>query len=129
MYNQILPNLFLGDLQDALDFDKAYPNGMIIVVLEQRPPNEPFRSIHYPILSSSSHVHSKQLDRLNKIIDSIISSNIPLLVHCAAGIERSPLVIVYYLVKTKGLTLEDAYTFVKKIRPQISDRSNWLKID
>lgn len=129
MYNEIIPNLFLGDLQDAKDFDLLKPDGMIICVLEGRPGNEPFRAIHYPILTSSGHVHSRQLDRLCYVIDAILTKHIPLLVHCAAGIERSPLTVAYYLQGNMMITLDHAYDIIKEKRPQIADRSAWLKVD
>ena len=130
MYNLILPNLYLGDLQDAIDFDKAVPKGRIVVVLEQRPGNEPHKSFHLPLLTSTSHrIHSTQLDQLACFIHSIVNQKIDLLIHCAAGIERSPLGTVWYLHKFHNMTLDEAYAHVKKLRPQIQDRQVWLSID
>ncbi len=128
-YQEIIPNLFLGDQQDAIDFDSQHPDGQIIVVLEQRPVNEPFKSIHVPILTSSGHVHSKQLNRLANIIDLILAEGEQLMVHCGAGIERSPLTIMWYLHRKLGSSYEEAYNMIKTKRPQIADRSTWLVID
>ena len=128
MYNEILPNLFLGDLQDAIDFAKT-KDGHIIVVLESRPASEPFQSIHVPVITSSGSVHSSQLNKVGCIIHALLSQGKPLLVHCAAGIERSPLTTVWYLHKWHGMSLDEAYSYVKKRRPQVQDRQQWLKID
>jgi len=128
-YNKILENLYLGDIPDAINFDKEIPKGRIIVVLESRPPNEPFKAFHVPILSSSGHVHSLQLDQIACTIDSILQQKIDLLIHCAAGIERSPLMTAWYLHKFRNMTMNEAYTLIKEKRPQIADRQSWLIID
>lgn len=129
MYNQILSNLYLGDLQDSLQFAKDYPDGHIIVVLEDRPQSEPMQSIHVPVLTSSGHVHNTQLNKVACIIDALLGQNKPLLVHCAAGIERSPLTVAWYLHKYHKFSMDGAYEVIKRKRPQIADRQIWLVID
>lgn len=129
-YNEILPNLFLGDMEDAIRFPEDHKDGHLICVLEHRPPHEPMQSIHVPVLTSSGHVHSTQLDKVACIIDAIRKDGKPLLVHCAAGIERSPLTVAWYL-KWAGFAkdMHEAYLYVKHRRPQVADRQVWLVID
>ncbi len=54
----------------------------------------------------------------------------PLLVRCGAGIERSPLVVAYYVATRTCLTdhgkLEEGYDYVKRRRPQIQERFEWI---
>lgn len=38
------------------------------------------------------------------------------LVHCMMGISRSSSMVIYYLMKSKGWTYDQAYTFVKEKR-------------
>ena len=38
MYNQILQHLYLGDQQDVIQFEKDFPDGNIIVVLDASRP-------------------------------------------------------------------------------------------
>jgi len=129
VYNQIIENLFLGNQQDADEFDKDFFDGHIIVVLETRPSGEPFKSMHIPVLTSSHHVHDTQLNKIACIIDAILKQGKPLLVHCAAGIERSPLTICWYLHKYQNMTFDEAYAFIKNKRDIIADRREWLVID
>ena len=41
--------------------------------------------------------------------------------------ELSPLAVAYYLMYSKGISIEEAYEIVKKGRPQTMDRRVWLK--
>jgi len=50
------------------------------------------------------------------------------LVHCWAGIERSALVVAWFLVKHRGFdTFEDAYDHIQSVRPCVARRMQWLK--
>lgn len=125
MWTKIEDNLLLGDLQDAKEF-ATLKDGVIICVLENRPEDEPFRALHIPIITNSSHVHSKDLSNISDVITALLNAGNKVFVHCMAGLERSPLVIAYHLAKTKRITLDEGYRIVKKNRPQIYDRSTWL---
>ena len=54
------------------------------------------------------------------------SKNCGVLVHCLAGISRSVTVTVAYLMYSKSLSLNDAYDFVKTVKPNISPNFNFL---
>lgn len=128
MFVEIIENVFLGDMTDALEFDKTI-SGSIIVVLEQRPSNEPHHSLHIPILGPDGYAHSEQLDKLANVIDSLSRRKKPVLVHCMAGIERSPLAIVWYLYRYYEMTLDDAYQHVITKRNQVANRLSWVRMD
>lgn len=127
MYNEIIENLFLGDLQDSQDFRQQFPNDVILCVLENRPNDEPFKAYHIPIITESGHVHTEQLDHISFFLEALLAKKSKVLVHCAAGIERSPLAIAYFLSYSKGISIEESYEIVKQKRPQIQDRRVWLK--
>lgn len=48
------------------------------------------------------------------------------LVHCLAGISRSVTVTVAYLMGTEGMSLNEAYDFVKSCKPNISPNFNFM---
>jgi len=48
------------------------------------------------------------------------------LVHCLAGISRSVSVTVAYLMSSMCLSLDDAYTLVKRRRPHASPSLNFM---
>ena len=68
----------------------------------------------------------KQLELIGTIIDSCLDDNDPLMIHCKGGVERSPLTLVYYLMKFRKYSIDEAYEYVKKKRPVVVDRRSWL---
>jgi len=61
---------------------------------------------------------------INKILTESDDANI--VVHCAMGMERSPLTVVWYLHKYQNQTLDEAYQIVKSARESTVDRRNWI---
>lgn len=49
-----------------------------------------------------------------------------IVIHCAMGMERSPLAIVWYLHRKQKLSLDDAYEKVVEARPIVLDRRGWI---
>lgn len=118
--SEIIPNLFLGDLQDAVVFD-----GMIINLLHDVPAGEPARSIHLPFLANGR----ASLDTTSALIDAALALDQRVLVHCEEGSERAPLVIAWFLKTRRGFSLDEAYTLLQDKRPIVRDRRKWLGIN
>jgi len=69
----------------------------------------------------------EKLDEAAAIIDSYVKQNKRLLIHCFGGMERSPLTLAWYFVKSGQFkTLDEAYVFLKSKRPVVCDRTFWL---
>ena len=47
-------------------------------------------------------------------------------VHCAMGMERSVLSVMWYLHKESGMTLDEAYDIICEARPIAVDRRHWI---
>ena len=105
--SEIVPNLFLGDLQDARRFD-----GMIISVLPDPMEDEPTRTIRLPFLANGR----ASLDTTAAVIDAALSRGLRVLVHCEG------------LTDPAGMTLEQAYRVLISRRPIVRDRRLWLGI-
>jgi hypothetical protein len=117
--SKIVPNLFLGDLQDASRFD-----GMIISVLPDAMADEPKRTIRLPFLANGRAT----LDTTAALIDAGLRLGMPVLVHCEEGCERAPLAVAWFLKTRRGMTLDEAYALIKSRRPIVKDRRSWLGI-
>lgn len=127
MYNKIIDHLYIGSLQDAIQFRQDKLDAVILCVLENRPGNEPFKAYHIPIITESGHVHMDQLNHIAFFLEALLKKETDVLLHCAAGMERSPLAVAYYIAYSKGISIEEAYEIVKKGRPQTMDRRVWLR--
>ncbi len=117
--SEIIPLLYIGDLQDAAKFE-----GIVINLLNDVPACEPKRSIHLPFLANGRAT----LDSTAALIDAALARDQRVLVHCEEGSERAPLVIVWFLIKRRGMTIDQAYELVKAKRPITRDRRRWLGI-
>ncbi len=117
--SEVLPGLYVGDLQDAQKFD-----GAIISVLPDVPEGEPPQAIHMPILQNGLAT----LDSTAAIIDYSLKLGRRVLVHCEEGCERAPLVVAWFLKTRRGMTFDQAYALLKSRRPIVEDRRRWLGI-
>ncbi|KAG8432005.1 hypothetical protein GDO86_020505, partial [Hymenochirus boettgeri] len=59
-------------------------------------------------------------------IDTVKCTGGRVLVHCEAGISRSPTICMAYLMKTKRFTLEEAFEYVKQRRSLISPNFSFM---
>lgn len=136
--NQVEPNLYLGDWQDALANSKfARHDGLDTLCVIETHLDDMYPGLTYyvPILDHDEESLAlippqaliSKLDEACEIIDDHLLNHEPLLVHCWAGVERSPLTLAYWLVKSKRrANLDGAYRFLKHIRPIVEDRRSWL---
>lgn len=118
MADEIINGLWVGNLDDVIDPD-VYKREFerVINVLNLIEPDD------------KGYVDADVLDALAVIINKALESGERVLVHCGAGIERSPLTIVYYLWKFKQYTLNQAYELVQEKRQIVQDRSHWIRVD
>ena len=69
---------------------------------------------------------SPYFDVAYRFIEKCRRANTKVLIHCLAGISRSPTLAIAYLMKHLGLKSDDAYRFVKERRKTISPNFNFL---
>ncbi len=121
--NEIIPGLWIGDSQDAEKFQ-----GIRICVHEAGCNHGCFQGpILKQVLVPEIRASVLQLNSLAEFIDRQMKKNEgPVLVHCGAGIERSPLTVTWYLQSKQKMSLEEAWQLVSKNRPQAQDRRVWL---
>ena len=68
------------------------------------------------------------LDGLAALIHKLLteSDDDKIVVHCAMGMERSPLTVVWYLHIYQDKTLDQAYQIVESARESTVDRRSWI---
>jgi predicted protein tyrosine phosphatase len=60
-------------------------------------------------------------------IEECVSKNQKVLVHCVAGVSRSPTMVIAYLMKKNRWSFEQAYSHVEKQRPFIEPNPGFLE--
>jgi protein-tyrosine phosphatase len=137
MMDKIRENLYLGSISDNKKF-----NGTKICVLEHDEWDRykiDSETIVIPIIKTKGFtdrpwkyqniINEINLNAVVDVAHTYISKNVPVLIHCEIGKERSPLAVMYYLHKYEGLTMIEAYEEVKRIRQKTENRLYWLNYD
>lgn len=89
-----------------------------------------FRCARVSLPDSRYTIHLR-VDRLAKAVDLVhrsLSQQLPIYVHCLAGIERSPMVCIAYLCCYHQLELWEAVTWLKEVRPCASPTMAQLQV-
>lgn len=124
--NEILTNLYIGDMTDGRDADRTLY--AVLCVMWTGEPGISDTAMHIPTTSYeelSVRTHVENMERAARWIDHWWRLK-RVLVHCAYGIERSPLTVVWYLMRYHRMTLDQAYELVLERRPQAQYRGTWL---
>uniref|UniRef100_A0AC34GW90 Uncharacterized protein n=1 Tax=Panagrolaimus sp. ES5 TaxID=591445 RepID=A0AC34GW90_9BILA len=130
---QILDFLFLGSQQDALNREVLKRNGITKIINLSEPgikcesiPNNKNYFLHIPINDSYQAKLLPHFDIAYEFLENAKKNGEKVLVHCLAGISRSATLAIAYIMRTKRFTSDDAYKFVKALRPSISPNFNFM---
>jgi len=124
----VLPNLGVTGKEGA---DQAIKQGHFVInVADELFTNA---TVKMPIEPSNEvwgfHGENTVLPTLEKIVNTMtmaMDTGQKVVVNCSMGMERSVLATVWYLVRNKGMDLDNAYGFVRSVRPIATDRREWL---
>ena len=129
-YNMVVKNLYIGSAQSIL---QLHGLGLVVNCTPDYPMSphcEQF--IRIPVWDSPSETTNmyKMIKKENVLerIHKCLLDNKTVLVHCAAGIQRSCCVVACYLCKYYGMNTDDAINYIRKYRPiAFSGGSNFYK--
>lgn len=128
--SRILPHLYLGAETDVTQ-DGLSDRGISYVLNVSRCCPQPSflpqsQYLRIPIDDSLRDDLLHWIPQALLFIDGAMSCGCSVLVHCAAGISRSPALAVAYVMYSLKMDLDHAYRFVKERRPTISPNFNFL---
>ena len=133
----ILPNLLLGDVQDAFMAVRGSLRPQVSAILTmaaELPLHKQFVGLQHfldykyiPMDDSPSQDLLSNLPEALNFINWQLEQGHTVLVHCAAGISRSASVVIAYLMMTHGMTLDEAYQYVKSRRSIVQPNPGFMQ--
>jgi protein-tyrosine phosphatase len=129
---EVLPSLYLGNAMDAADGELlTSANIRYILNLTKTCPNyfltDPDYKYKQIKIEDSCREDIKSIvEEAIQFIDLAKANNSAVLIHCQGGVSRSPTVTIAYIMHLNGLSLSDAYEFVKTRRPCIAPNLNFM---
>ena len=122
--NLILPNLWLGNAKAARDEDFLKQNNIFTVFnCSKDIPFHPLakRCYRVPVDDNLRQDEIRNLELWSfEIIAKLckeIKAGHTVLVHCAAGMQRSAAVVAMYLIATQRISSEEAMAYIREKRP------------
>uniref|UniRef100_A0A8R1YIG8 protein-tyrosine-phosphatase n=1 Tax=Pristionchus pacificus TaxID=54126 RepID=A0A8R1YIG8_PRIPA len=129
----ILPFLYLGSQQDAMNTEMLKECGIEYVMnlsvtcpraISVKDDEEHFLRI--PVNDSYMDKLYPYFNDAFQFLEKVRENKKIVLVHCLAGISRSPTMCISYIMKYLKMDSEDAYKFVKARRSTISPNFNFM---
>jgi len=124
----VLPNLGVTGAEGA---EEALDRGHFVINVAGELVND--ATVKMPIEPSNKVWGMKRKKTVLTTLESIVNmmemamaTEQKVVVHCSMGMERSVLATVWYLVRHKGMDLDNAYGFVRSVRPIATDRREWI---
>ncbi|VDM71917.1 unnamed protein product [Strongylus vulgaris] len=123
--NEIIPNLYLGSLRDAVDVHQLKKHHIQYVVsvhdlTAHHPAHEHLKVLKIQLSDCSSANISSHFSVTNQFIHEARLRQASVLVHCLAGVSRSATVVAAYLMTLCDMTFFNAITFMSRKRPVVN---------
>lgn len=128
--NEIVPGLYLSSYGGASNIDYLKRIGITdIINLSDKENVAPTEFNYHRIqIADDPDADIKQYFAItNSIIDSVLETGGKVLVHCTAGVSRSPTIILAYLMVKNGYYMEEAFNFVYEKRRVIHPNEGFIQ--
>ncbi len=109
--HQIVPNLFVGG-QAATQFAAHLKIDCIISIGAKSKSIEQFENFHFGLRDDKTLDIQKELEEIVGIIAEQLNRNRRVLVHCKAGINRSPSFVLAFICKACSFSIEEGMEFI-----------------
>jgi protein-tyrosine phosphatase len=129
--SEILPYVFIGNQRDASSKEKLMELGIthILNVTSHLPLHFENDGIEYkrlPASDSGSQNLKQYFAEAISFIDDARDKNGKVLVHCQAGVSRSPTIVAAYLMARSHKSLQEAFAFIREQRPIVAPNINFM---
>ncbi len=129
---EILPHMYLSCRKGASNREGLELNNIsrILNVTTEDSEYEHLEGFTYHQIAVEDKHEVNMLDCLPRafaFIDEAKAANEKVLVHCHAGMSRSVTVVLAYLMKFEGFTLNNAYDYVKQKKSNISPNFSFME--
>jgi len=128
---EILPYLYLGNECDAADAELLQRHQITHVLNVTS--NIPFRCEHLILTNKRLSASDSAIQDIRQyfsealsFIDDAQKSGGKILVHCQAGVSRSPTIVIAYLMHQRGMTLMDAFHYVRARRSIVAPNLSFM---
>jgi hypothetical protein len=121
--NLILPRLWLGDFSSCGEAQRRGFKTLCVYDCRCDHKNCHWQPIMKEWCRADLFLVWKAVEKLSELYDS----GDTVLIHCAAGVERSPLVTALWMARKFGISLDEAYAWLKDRRPVVENRQVWLR--
>jgi protein-tyrosine phosphatase len=117
-YNMVMKNLYIGSAKSILELTDL---GLVVNCTPDYPMS-PYceKFIRIPVWDSPSETsHMYTLIQQTSVLENIhkcLLENKKVLVHCAAGIQRSCAVVACYLCKYYGMKTDESIEYIRRYR-------------
>ena len=123
--------LFLGNMNDAANAESLTALGIdhVLNVTAVEPSYTMSNNITYKQLHAADNGSQNIKQHFNeafRFIDAAKKSGGSVLIHCQAGVSRSPTIAIAYLIKYFSMSTSEAYKFIKLRRSIISPNLNFM---
>lgn len=129
--SQITANLFLGSQYNLVGLRKMKALGITAIInmrmhsIYSEAQYEGFHYLHLPTVDNTPPP-METLIKGADFADAEVKKGGKVYIHCRQGLGRGPTMTIAYLLKT-GLTFQDAFNLVKKVRTFINPRPGQIE--
>lgn len=127
---ELLPSLFLGSKEDSAREARLKELGIthiLMVTSGHQHPVPNCKLLTVPMADNGNSNLCNIMDKTFKFIEEGQSFSNKLLVHCNCGQNRSPTLVIAWLMQKCNWSLHDAYTFVKKKRDIVQPHKEYIQ--
>lgn len=129
--NRITEKIYISDWVDANSYHFLQGNEIkcVLNVCRQKDNDniDGVKYIHYPMIDGEG-TDITQMEHAVRTLELLLNENDKVLVHCLAGVSRSPMVVALYLAWKTGTSFDDGLKFVAGGRPCVDPNNHFLRL-